>query len=96
MPGPLDPTGPTRVRHGAKTSTSAFLRVRYGSKFYRRKSWVFKGNVGKWLICMAGTTGLEPATSDVTGRKSQRLSGCMFLDSGDLRTARWHIFGVLQ
>ena len=28
---------------------------------------------------MAGTTGLEPATSDVTGRTSQRFVACMFI-----------------
>src|SRR5690242_20232704 len=33
---------------------------------------------------MAGTTGLEPATSDVTGRMSQRLSACMCLVLPDL------------
>jgi|SRR5471030_1193550 hypothetical protein len=33
---------------------------------------------------MAGTTGFEPATSDVTGRTSQRLLVCMSLIAKDL------------
>src|ERR1017187_9547217 len=36
---------------------------------------------------MAGTTGLEPATSDVTGRTSQRFLACMFLFLKDLLRA---------
>src|ERR1035437_5644677 len=36
---------------------------------------------------MAGTTGLEPATSDVTGRTSQRFMVCMPLVSKDLPRA---------
>jgi hypothetical protein len=36
---------------------------------------------------MAGTTGLEPATSDVTGRTSQGFSVCMLLFLKDLLRA---------
>ena len=31
-------------------------------------------SIAKWQVLMAGTTGLEPATSDVTGRRSNQLS----------------------
>jgi len=36
---------------------------------------------------MAGTTGLEPATSDVTGRTSQSFSVCIPLVQKDLLKA---------
>ena len=42
---------------------------------------------------MAGTTGLEPATSDVTGRKSGRLLGCMLLD---LKRLSERVVGVFR
>ena len=52
------------------------------------------------LECMAGTTGLEPATSAVTGQRSNQLSyvpkivsqqlGYMFYKINDLRRLRYY------
>ena len=35
---------------------------------------IVRKKAGNWLKRMAGTTGLEPATSDVTGRRSNQLN----------------------
>ncbi len=58
-----------------KMSSNAQRRVRYGSAAVARQKVLMqplkKGSGWKGL---AGTTGLEPATSDVTGRRSNQLN----------------------
>ena len=66
----LNPGG---IQTGPNAHVKA-LRVQLESNPYRRKPWVFNENVRKRLKGLAGTTGLEPATSDVTGRRSNQLN----------------------
>ena len=41
------------------------------------------------LLTEAGATGLEPATSDVTGRRSDQLSYAPAIRLGDYLTCLW-------
>src|SRR5882724_6311888 len=82
----------------ASSATAATVRSGYwrhfvsvdvaGGREPSRGSRQILERVGKILKRMAGTTGLEPATSDVTGRRSNQLNYVPAFSGRDFIVAR--------